>query len=228
VTGQLVAIPAAVLCGAAAGRLADRWAATGRLVSPGPAVDGRPATIHRPLGPPAPELAGALLWTLVVLRFELSTELAVALWAVTTGLLLAIVDLRERRLPNRALAVATAGTAVLLTLAAATDGAWDALGRSLLAGVAAAAGLLLLALIAPGGLGMGDVKLAGLLGLQLGWLGWPAVLLGLLLGFLGQALVGLGLLAARRVGLRDQLPFGPALLGGALVAALLTGGAGPG
>jgi leader peptidase (prepilin peptidase)/N-methyltransferase len=223
VTWQLVAVPAAVLCGAAAGWLADRWAATGPLVPPGPDVDGRPASRHGPVGPPLPEIAGALLWTLVLLRFGLSAGLAPQLWAVSTGLLLAIVDLRERRLPNRALAVAAAGTALLLTVAAAVDSRWDALGRAALAGLVAGAGLLVLALISPSGLGMGDVKLAGLLGLQLGWLGWPELLLGLLLGFLAQALVGVALLAVRRVGLRDQLPFGPALLGGALVAALLTG-----
>jgi leader peptidase (prepilin peptidase)/N-methyltransferase len=79
-----------------------------------------------------------------------------------------------------------------------------------------------MALLAPAGLGMGDVKLAGLLGLYLGWLGWPVVLLGFLLGFAVQALVGLVLLAARRAGRHTELPFGPALLGGSLAAALLS------
>jgi leader peptidase (prepilin peptidase)/N-methyltransferase len=80
-----------------------------------------------------------------------------------------------------------------------------------------------MALISPSGLGMGDVKLVALTGLYLGWLGWPVVLVGLFLGFLAQGLLGLGLLAARRAGLRTDLPFGPALLAGALAAALLTG-----
>jgi leader peptidase (prepilin peptidase)/N-methyltransferase len=226
VTWQLVAVPVAVLGGALAGWLAYRWAASGRLVPAGPSVDGRAAPTHRPLGPPLPELAGAVLWAVVVLRFGLSAELPVQLWAVSTGLLLTIVDLREHRLPNRALAVAAVGTVGLLAVAAAVDSSWDALGRAVLAGVAAGAALLVLALVSPSGLGMGDVKLAALLGLQLGWLGWPAVLLGLLLGFLGQALIGLALLAGRRVGLRDQLPFGPALLVGAFLAALLTGAGG--
>jgi len=78
-----------------------------------------------------------------------------------------------------------------------------------------------LALASPGGLGMGDVKLAALLGLYLGWLGWAAVVLGALAGFVVQAVVALALLAARRIGLRGELPFGPAMLAG---AALVIGG----
>jgi leader peptidase (prepilin peptidase)/N-methyltransferase len=77
---------------------------------------------------------------------------------------------------------------------------------------------LSLALVSPGGLGMGDVKLAALLGLYLGWLGWAAVVLGALAGFVVQALVALVLLAIRRIGLRGELPFGPAMLAGAALA----------
>ncbi len=62
---------------------------------------------------------------------------------------------------------------------------------------------------------MGDVKLAALLGLYLGWLGWTAVLLGALAGFVVQAVAALVLLAARRITLRGDLPFGPAMLIGA-------------
>ncbi|WP_249523816.1 hypothetical protein [Modestobacter marinus] len=80
-----------------------------------------------------------------------------------------------------------------------------------------------MARISSGGLGMGDVRLAGLRGLYLGWLGWPVVVAGFFLGCLLQAVVGLTLLAARRVDRRTGLPFGPALLGGALAAALLAG-----
>ena len=77
---------------------------------------------------------------------------------------------------------------------------------------------LFLALISPRSLGMGDVKLAGLLGLFLGWLGWDAVVVGAAAGFVVQALVALVLLAGRRIGLRSELPFGPAMLLGAALA----------
>jgi leader peptidase (prepilin peptidase)/N-methyltransferase len=76
---------------------------------------------------------------------------------------------------------------------------------------------LALALISPSALGMGDVKLAALLGLYLGWLGWGAVLAGAVAGFVVQAVVAVALLAARRVRRDSELPFGPAMLVGAAV-----------
>jgi leader peptidase (prepilin peptidase)/N-methyltransferase len=65
---------------------------------------------------------------------------------------------------------------------------------------------------------MGDVKLAGLLGLHLGWMGWGALVVGAAAGFIVQALLALVLLAGRRIGLRGELPFGPAMLAGAALA----------
>ncbi|HEY4604530.1 MAG TPA: prepilin peptidase, partial [Blastococcus sp.] len=60
--------------------------------------------------------------------------------------------------------------------------------------------------------------LAGLLGLYLGWLGWDVLLLGAAAGFVVQAVLALLLLATRRIGLRGELPFGPAMLAGAALA----------
>jgi leader peptidase (prepilin peptidase)/N-methyltransferase len=76
-----------------------------------------------------------------------------------------------------------------------------------------------MALVSPAGMGMGDVKLAGLLGLLLGWLGWPVVVAGFLLGFVVQAVLGLALIVLRRAGRDTELPFGPALVLGTAVAA---------
>jgi leader peptidase (prepilin peptidase)/N-methyltransferase len=173
--------------------------------------------------PPVLEVVGAALFALVGLRFGWSAELPAWTWFVAVGLLLAVIDLREQLLPNRVLLPAGVGAVVLLVLAAALDDAWPALLRALVAAAACFALLLVMALLAPAGLGMGDVKLAALLGLVLGWLGWPAVLLGFFLGFLLQAVVGLALLATRRAGRRTELPFGPALLAGTVLAALLSG-----
>ena len=86
-----------------------------------------------------------------------------------------------------------------------------------------AAAYLVLGLLRPGQLGGGDVKLAGLAGLALAWLGWPVLLAGAALGFMLSAVVSLGLLAARRITLRSQICFGPFLLGGALLAVLAIG-----
>ncbi|MCW2695373.1 MAG: Peptidase prepilin type [Modestobacter sp.] len=189
---------------------------SGRATLPG--VTSAPARTGIPVAALGP---GALAGVAVALGFGFSAQLPAWLWAVAIGVPLAAVDLREHRLPNRLLAIGAAGGAALLLVAAAVDGAWPALVRAGLAALVAFAVLLGMALLAPAGLGMGDVKLAGLLGLSLGWLGWPVLLLGLLLGFVAQALVGVVLLLTRRAGRRTELAFGPALLGGSLAAALL-------
>ncbi len=172
---------------------------------------------------PVLEVATAALFVLVVLRFGTSAELPAWLWFVSAGLLLSVIDLRLRLLPNRVVLPATAGALVLLTAAAVVDGEWAALLRAVLAGAAAFGVGLGMAVLAPTGLGMGDVKLAGFLGVLLGWLGWHVVLLGFFLGFLVQAVLGLALMTAGRAGRRTELPFGPALAGGALVAAVWVG-----
>jgi leader peptidase (prepilin peptidase)/N-methyltransferase len=226
-----VALAAAVALplGALGGRALDRWAprvprrprVPAGAVSPAdePVPPGRPAA--RAFGAPLPELVGALVAAVLVLRFGLTPVLPAWLWFGTVGLLLALVDLREHLLPNRVLLPGTVVAVALLAVVAALDGSWGAFARAALAGLAGFAVLLAMAVAAPAGLGMGDVKLAGFLGLYLGWLGWPSVLFGFFLGFLGQAVVGLALLVLRRAGRRTELPFGPALLAGTLVAALL-------
>lgn len=156
----------------------------------------------------------------LALRYHDSWALP-AFLAVTAGLVaLSVIDLEHFLLPNRIvypLALATLG---LLTLAALGDSAWDALGRALLGGVAGMVALGLLHLASPRSMGFGDVKLAFVLGLVLGWLGWAELVLGLFCGFLAGALVGLVLIASRRRGRKDHLPFGPFLAFGTLVALL--------
>ena len=229
---HLLLLAVAVL-GAAAGRALDSLALHAprgaRLRHDGPA-DGAAAVLveeaapprrwDRALGAPVPELAGAVLGVLVVARFGARPDLPAWLWFAALALLIAIVDLREHLVLNRVLLPGTAVAVVLLAGAALTTGDGAALGRACLAGLVAFGCLLVMALVAPSGLGMGDVKLAGLLGLYLGWLGWHTVLPGFLIAFVLQALLGLALLVLRRVGRRGELPFGPALLAGTLAAAL--------
>ncbi|RKR89326.1 leader peptidase (prepilin peptidase)/N-methyltransferase [Micromonospora pisi] len=137
------------------------------------------------------------------------------------GLPLALIDLACLRLPDPLLALAA--VAVLLGLGGATIvlGTSEPLLRALLAALASAAGYVLLALLPGSRLGFGDVKLAALLGLPLGWFGWPVLLLGLFLPHLINGVVGLALLATGRVGRGSTWAFGPALLAGALFALLL-------
>lgn len=167
---------------------------------------------------PAIEVGTALLFVLVALRFGSSWELPAFLWFAGTGMLLTVIDVQHRLLPNRVVLPSTGVGAVLLLVAAVGEQSWSAVLRAGLGAAVLFTVFLVLALIAPSGMGMGDVKLAGLVGLYLGWLGWQAVVLGAAAGFVVQAVMALGLLAVRRIGLRSELPFGPAMLLGAALA----------
>jgi leader peptidase (prepilin peptidase)/N-methyltransferase len=187
-------------------RVAGRFPWTGRK-------SGAPA-VRRPVV----EVGTAALFVVVVLRFGASWELLPFLFLAGVAVLLAVVDVQHKLLPNRVVVPSIAIGSVLLLVAAVPGGDWADLLRGVLAGLVLFAVYLVLALVNPRGLGMGDVKLAGLLGLHLGWLGWPVVVYGTLAAFLGQALIALLLLATRHIGLRGELPFGPAMLLGAAVA----------
>ena len=111
---------------------------------------------------------------------------------------------------------------MLLAVAAATRHDWSAFLRAVEAAGAVYVVFLVLALISPRSLGMGDVRLAALLGAYLGFRSWPLVYLGLLAGFLVAAVVAVVLLAARRATRTTALPFGPALILGALLVLAAT------
>ena len=173
-----------------------------------------------------PVLSGVTAATWVVLAAARGwvPDLPAYLLVGAVGVALAYVDLREHRLPDVLTAAALAGGAVLLGLAAVATGDWIGYGRAwLIAGVMFAA-FLGLAMLRPADLGLGDVKLAGVLGLMLGWLGWGEAVLGAFLGFLFGGLTGVFLLLAGRAGRRTAIPFGPFMLLGALVA-VAAGGA---
>lgn len=85
------------------------------------------------------------------------------------------------------------------------------------------AGYFAIAFVYPGGMGFGDVKLAGLLGLYLGWLGWEQVLVGAFAGFVIGGLVGVGLIVARRANGKTAVAFGPAMLAGAMLSVFVAG-----
>lgn len=144
--------------------------------------------------------------------------LAFATLAVVAGLLVPL-DLATYRLPDAIVGPAYPLLLGPLAAAAASGGDWGRLLGALLGGLAVLAGYLVLALIAPVSLGLGDVKLSGLLGSFLGWFGWHAVLLGTLAAFAAFAALALALLASRRVSLRTDLPFGPAMVIGAAAGA---------
>lgn len=171
--------------------------------------------------PPSLVRAGfAVLFFACVWRFGLSLALPAYLLLFAALLAISVIDLEQYRIPNRILVPTTLAAIPLLGLAALGEGGVTAFLRAMGGGLAAFAALLVLALVSPRGMGMGDVKLAFLLGLYLGFLGWGEVTLGLFLGFLFGALVGLVLIATGVRGRKDFVPFGPFLAAGTVVAVL--------
>jgi leader peptidase (prepilin peptidase)/N-methyltransferase len=141
------------------------------------------------------------------------------LWLAAVLAVLARVDLAEHRLPDRVLAIGYLGGAASLTVATLVEDAPGRLVRTGSAGLAAFAGMLGLAVVVAPRLGLGDVKLAGLLGGYLGWLGWEEVITGLAAGFLLGSAMGMWAVIRRRGGWRTEIAFGPALIVGALAVA---------
>lgn len=161
-----------------------------------------------------------VLFAVLAARYHDSWALP-AFLALAAGLVaLSVIDFEHFLLPNRIVYPLALATITLLTVAALGDDDWTALGRALLGGGVAMFALGLLHLASPRSMGFGDVKLAFVLGLALGWLGWGELVLGLFCGFLAGAVVGGALIVLRRRGRRDHLPFGPFLAFGTLVALL--------
>ncbi|HEX5288685.1 MAG TPA: A24 family peptidase [Streptosporangiaceae bacterium] len=172
----------------------------------------------------AAELLTAGVFTALAVRLGPHPVLPAFCYLGAVGVALAVIDARVQRLPDALTLPSYPVALVLLGVAALAgpDGARHFL--TALAGLAGAGLFFLLqALIYPAGIGWGDVKLSGLLGLYLGWLGAGALVAGLFAGYLLAAVAGLALLAARRASRKSLLPFGPFLLAGTLIAILLSG-----
>ncbi len=167
---------------------------------------------------PAVELLTGVLFALMAWHFGLAWELPAYLYLAAAGVALAFIDLDTKRLPNAIVLPSYVVTLALLALPALLDQRWDDYLTAVLGGVALFAFYFLLAFIYPAGMGFGDVKLAGVLGMYLGWLGWGSVVVGGFLGFLLGGLVGGGLMLARRAGRKSAIPFGPFMVAGALIA----------
>jgi prepilin signal peptidase PulO-like enzyme (type II secretory pathway) len=169
-------------------------------------------------------LTTAALFVALWLRFGLSPVLPALCYLAVAGLALAFIDARHRRLPDVLTLPSYPIALILLSVAAlfVPDG-----GRRLgygLAGMAAAwLFFVLQAFIYPAGVGWGDVKLSGTLGLYLGWFGARALLVGLLGGYLLAAVTGIGLLLAGRATRKSMLPFGPFLLVSTMAVILAAG-----
>ncbi|MFQ5947897.1 MAG: prepilin peptidase [Acidimicrobiia bacterium] len=139
-------------------------------------------------------------------------------WFVGVAVVLVLTDLDHRRIPNRILVPGIVVGTALLAAGALADGDPGSVVRALGGGAAYFLLLLVVALVARGGFGFGDVKLGFLLGEFLAYRSWGALASGIVLAFLLGGVYALALLVSRRAGRKDAIPFGPALVAGALAA----------
>lgn len=165
-------------------------------------------------------LTGAL-FALLAWRTGPEPVLAAYLYLAAIGVALVTIDLAVHRLPDRLTLPSYPVVAVLLVASSLIGDDWARLGRAAVGGLLLYGAYYLLAVAVPGGMGFGDVKLAGVLGAVLAWAGWAPLLVGAVLGFLYGGLVSLGLLAARRVSRTSRVPFGPFMVAGTLTAVVL-------
>ncbi len=180
---------------------------------------------------PAVELVTGFAFALVALGFvpplvSASTagsqvsallELLAFLALAASSVVLSGIDLTVHRLPDRIVVPTFVVGALLLGGSALAAGDAAAMLRALIGAAAAFLFFLVVALIKPGAMGVGDVKLAAVLGLYLGYLGWPQLVVGFFAAFIIGSVVGLVLLTARRVGRKGGIPFGPWMFAGAWV-----------
>lgn len=198
------------------------------------ALRGRCAGCKTPIGVryPLVELGTGLVFALVTWGYCLAfpgpsgdAMLTVAwwlgligyLWFAAAGIALAAIDARHQRLPDAIVLPSLAVVTVLLVAAATISGDWTRLWLTLGSGAALFALFLLIALIYPRGIGGGDVKLAPLIGVVLGQVGWEAVIVGTFAGFVCAAAVGIMFMLVGRAKWRSAIAFGPWMVLGAWV-----------
>lgn len=135
---------------------------------------------------------------------------------------LSVADIRFHRLPNRLVLGWAVATVPLLLTISMLRADYVPLLLALLSGLLLGGGYLLLSLFGRGAMGMGDVKLAAVLGMNLGYFSMGALLLATMLAFVSASIVVLFGILVRRLTLRSRVPFGPFMILGAALALLMT------
>jgi leader peptidase (prepilin peptidase)/N-methyltransferase len=219
-------VTAALIVGCAvAGALVGVWlpvdvvpSEDGRAVAAGPFAT--PATVLHERWGQAMVLVTAGLWAGLAASFGAVWQLPAQL-VVGAGLVaLTVVDLRYQLLPRRIVRPVGVGALVLFGVAAAATSDGDALVRAVLCAAAAFVVFAVFRFANPAALGGGDVTLAAVLGLALGWQSVDAVLAGLGLGVVLAAVFALAGLATRRIRHDTPLSYGPFLALGTLIVLL--------
>ena len=180
---------------------------------------GRCRTCSAPISPryPLVELGTAVAFGATGAYLGLDWALPAYLYAVAMGIALALIDLDVHRLPDVIVLPSYGVIVVLLALASWGNQDWGALVRAGLGCAILFGAYLLMMIVYPAGMGPGDVKLAGVLGLLLGWWGWAALAVGGFAAFFLGGAYAVALMLARRAGRKSGIPFGPWMILGAAV-----------
>ena len=161
---------------------------------------------------------GVIVGVLVGASLGASWVLPAWVWIIGVGTLLALIDLKHHRLPDALVLPSYAVVAVLLLIPSFVNGDWVAYRNAIIAAVASFLVYFVLALINPSGMGLGDVKFGGVLGLALGYLGFGYAVMGFFAAFVIAGIAGIGLMIGGKAGRKTAIPFGPFMVIGAAVA----------
>lgn len=166
---------------------------------------------------PLVELATAGLFVALALRLGPHVVLPAYLYLAAVGVALTLIDIDVQRLPDVLTLPSYVVGLALLGLAAAVDGESHALVRAAIGMAALFVFYGLTWFVYPAGMGLGDVKLAGVIGLYLAYLGWGQLVVGAFSAFVVGAVVSVALVSARGSGRKTRVPFGPFMLVGVLI-----------
>lgn len=139
------------------------------------------------------------------------------LYFAAVSVALALIDLDTGKLPNRIVLPSLLVAPVLLAMESFVSGDWWPLLWAIVGGVALFTFYFILVLIYPKGMGFGDVKLAALVGIMLGYLGWGSLIVGAFAAFLLGGVLSIVLLSLGKATRKTGIPFGPWMLLGAWV-----------
>ncbi|HEX2240446.1 MAG TPA: prepilin peptidase [Actinomycetota bacterium] len=185
------------------------------------ALRGRCRHCREPISPKYPliELASGILFGASAHKFGLSISAVVFAAFFWTLVVLTVIDLEHKLLPNRIVYPAFVLGFIGLAVSGLVDSDWSRLTDAVIGSLIFGGFLFTVAFIYPAGMGAGDFKLAFVLGLFLGYAGGVGVVLaGMFLSFLAGGIVGLIVLAVRRGGRKTEVPFGPYLALGTTIA----------
>lgn len=146
--------------------------------------------------------------------------LLAGLWFIASGFVLTVIDLDTRRLPRGIVRLGMLAILVLFVLSCVLGADWWALVRAVVSMLLMYLLYAALRIARPGGMGGGDVRLAALVGLMLGWFGWWTLIVGAFAAFLLGGVYGIALILSGRATRRTAVPFGPWMIAGAIVGAV--------